>query len=298
RVCRAGEAVGPKNLATDDRHLFFGVVKAVAEDAMKHDEVDRALEFFHLYTQYERAGLETYRKLAELYEQKKDPWSGLDCTMQGLQYDGQDKDLLAKKDRYYYSINPEELAPRWENIKKWFDPDYCKAKARFLLDKGGEDLELLDWAEHLLKLAARVQSDGIEVRMLQARLLRRRGEVGKAAALFEEIRNSKPEKFPSRDEEEAWYLTCRLLGDMVLHEKPELAVQCFQDYRKSSKSGADTVYKMGLAYEQLGDVARAVKCYKQVAAFDSHPLAPEANDALHRLGASARSARPPTLSWR
>ncbi len=75
---------------------------------------------------------------------------------------------------------------------------------------------------------------------------------------------------------------------MYLNElgKPELAVACYNDYRKSSKSGADTAFKLGRAYEQLGDRARAKRCYEQVTTYDNHPLAPEARDALYRLQTS------------
>jgi hypothetical protein len=46
------------------------------------------------------------------------------------------------------------------------------------------------------------------------------------------------------------------------------------------------MYKLGQAYEQLGDRARATKCYQHVTAYESHPLAPDAHDALHRLQSS------------
>jgi tetratricopeptide (TPR) repeat protein len=280
---RAGRAAGHKNLAPEERHLYFAVVKALAEDAAKHDELDNAIENYRLYTEYERAGLETYRHLGELYEKKKDAWGAVHATEQGLVYDSTDKDLLERKDRCYYSVAPEELAQRLEDVRKWFDVTYCLDKARWVLDRQAEDLDLLDWADHLVRLAQVAQPDSLAVRVLRARILRRRGEAGQAVSLLEEVRNNKPEKFPSSEEEEAWYLSCRLLGDIYLHEKPELAVQCFQDYRKSSKSGADTSYKLGVAYEQLGDRARAVKCYQQVVAFESHPLAPDAHEALQRL---------------
>ena len=57
-------------------------------------------------------------------------------------------------------------------------------------------------------------------------------------------------------------------------------------FRKHGKSGADTVYKMGVAYENLGDFPRARKCYETVAAYEEHPLAPEAHSALSRLQAT------------
>ena len=58
---------------------------------------------------------------------------------------------------------------------------------------------------------------------------------------------------------------------------------CFQEYRKHASSGADTMYKMGVAFENLGDHARARKCYQTVAWFENHPLAAEAKSALYRL---------------
>jgi hypothetical protein len=42
-----------------------------------------------------------------------------------------------------------------------------------------------------------------------------------------------------------------------------------------------------VAYENLGDRGRAVKCYQRVVAFEAHPLAPEAHEALQRLQAPA-----------
>jgi tetratricopeptide (TPR) repeat protein len=284
---RVGRAVGPKNLSTEDRHLFFAIVKVLGEDAKKRDDLDAAVENYLLYSEYERAGLETYRTLAELYERKQQPWAALHATEQGLVYDARDTDLVARKDKYYYSVTPQELESRLENVRKWFDIEYCKQKARWILDKGGEDLDNLDWASHLIDLAQVVQPTSLAVRFLKARILRRRGEVDQGVALLEEIRNNKPEKFPSAEEEEAWFLSCRLLGDIYLDDKPDVAVQCFLDYRKSPKSGADTMYKLGRAYENLGDRSRAVKCYQQVVAFESHPLAPDAHSALQRLQAPA-----------
>ena len=65
--------------------------------------------------------------------------------------------------------------------------------------------------------------------------------------------------------------------------RPDLAIPCFNAYRKSSKSGADTIYKLGQAYEQIGDRARAAKCYENVTSYEGHPLAPEAREGLTRV---------------
>jgi tetratricopeptide (TPR) repeat protein len=285
----AGRAAGPKSLKTEDRHMFYAVVKVLAEDAINRGDVDAALENYHLYTDYERSGVETYRSLAKLYEQKKDTWAALRCCEQGLQYDKTDKDMLQRKDRYYYSVTPDELEQRWENVKRWFDIPYCLQKARWSLDQQG-DLDLVDWASHLLDLAQKTQPNSLMIRLQRARVMRRRGEMEKALALLEEVRKGKPEKFPSEEEAEAWYGACRMLGDLYLNENPQRAIECLMDFKQSPKSGADTSYKLGVAYENLGDHGRAAKWYEQVIVYESHPLTPDARDRLYRLKQGAQQA--------
>jgi TolA-binding protein len=106
--------------------------------------------------------------------------------------------------------------------------------------------------------------------------------------MLEAVYSHKPEKFASGEDEESWYMCCRLLGETYLNEmsRPDLAIPCFIEYRKSSKSGADTLYKLGQAYEQTGDTVRAKKCYEHVTSYGSHPLAPDAREALYRLQSS------------
>jgi tetratricopeptide (TPR) repeat protein len=282
-IKKIGQAFGPKNFAPEDRHTYFAVIKALGEDAAKRGDTGAALENFRLFAEYERAGIQTHRTLAELYERQGDAWSALHATEQGLVYDATDQDLLARRDRYYYSVTPQELQARQEQVRKWFDVAYCKQKARWLLDHQGENLELLDWATHLADLAQVMEPAGLMVRVLRARVLRRRGENDLAIALLEEVRGNKPESFAAGEEEDAWFLSCRMLGDLYLNVKPDQAIICFQEYRKHGKSGADTVYKMGVAYENLGDFARARKCYETVVGYEGHPLGPEAHSALHRL---------------
>ena len=122
------------------------------------------------------------------------------------------------------------------------------------------------------------------VKVLLAKVLLRYGERDRTIATLEEVRSPKPEKFASAEDEEAWYQSCQMLGDLYLEVgRADLAAACLNDFRQSSKSGARTWFKMGQAYEQLGDVVRAAKCYKQVTAYESNPLAPDAYDALQRL---------------
>lgn len=292
RARQAGQAVGPANLADDERHALFAAVKHLGDHAMNMNQVDRALECFKFYSQYEKAGIETWRTLADLFERKKqlapeqgeDPlWFALHCTEHGLSYDADDKDLLSRKDRYYYSITPGELKKRLDSVYKWFDGDYCKQKARYAVENSNGDLELLEWANHLVELAQVADPAGISPRVLRARICRIRGEIDQAASVLEEIRANKPEKFATTEEEEAWFLAHRILGELYVDEKPDQALLCFQEFRKSPRSGANTLYNIGRAYENLGDRPRAIHFYEQVMAFEGNPLVYDARDAIDRL---------------
>jgi tetratricopeptide (TPR) repeat protein len=81
-----------------------------------------------------------------------------------------------------------------------------------------------------------------------------------------------------------------MLGDLYLEQNPTEAAACFIEFGKSDDAGADTSYKLGRAYEALGDFARAARCYENVTAYEHHPLYYEARDALDRVkrGAPAR----------
>jgi tetratricopeptide (TPR) repeat protein len=286
---RAGKAVGPKNLGEEDRQAYFAAVKLLAEAAQARGDLQAAVENYELYTENERSGLETLRVLADLHERRGDPFAALRVTEQALLYNGKDKDLLERKDRYYYSVMPDDLRPRYEQVKGWFDVAYCTRKARSLLDAKNADLDLIDWSLHLAELARVAQPDALLPKVLVARARLRRGERTEAVTLLEEIQATKPERFASGDEEDAWYVACRLLGELYLYElgKPDLAVPCFNAYRKSPMSGADTMYKLGQAYEQLGDLPRAAKCYEHVTAYEGHPLYYDAQDALQRVQSSS-----------
>jgi tetratricopeptide (TPR) repeat protein len=285
---RAGRLVGPKNLADEERLAYFQTVKQLGEAALARGDLDAAIENYLLLTEWERSGVETLRLLADLYERRGDPLAAVRVTEQALVYNGRDKDLLERKDRYYYSVLPDDLRARKDAVGGSFDVGYCLRKARSLLETRNADLDLLDWAQHLVELVRVVQPENVTARLLLARLKLRRGESADAVTLLEGMRNPTPETFASADEQEAWYVGSRMLGDLYLQElgKPELAIACYNDFRKCSKSGADTMYKLGQAYEQLGDRAKAKRFYEQVTAYEQHPLAPEARSALYRLQAN------------
>jgi tetratricopeptide (TPR) repeat protein len=283
KAMQVGRAVGVDKLAPADRQNLFTVVKQVGDRAMAENQLDAALDAFKFYSQKEEAGIETYRTLAELFERKADPWTALNCTEHALTYSPSDADLVARKDRYVYSISPADLKERWESVQRWFDIDYCRKKAAFLLEKGGGDLDLLDWAAHLAELYGTAKPTSFDALVLRARIRRLRGEVPEVIELLEKVRQNKPEKFASEQEEDAWFVAHRLLGDLYLGETPAEAVKCFLEFRKSSRAGADTMYKLGRAYEGVGDFPRAARCFEEVTTFPEHPLYYDARDALDRV---------------
>jgi tetratricopeptide (TPR) repeat protein len=282
---RAGQSVGPQNLATEDRQAYFATVKMLAEEAMGRGDLDTAIENYTLYAESERSGVETLRTLADLHERKGDPLLALRATEKALLYNPSERNLLERKDRYYYSVLPEDLRARIELVQHCFDVDYCLRKADTLLKAKNVELDVIDWAQHLVELALVFRPEHIPARVMRARCLLRRGETEQAVGALEELRNPRPENFADSDAEEAWYLASRLLGDLYLQQlgQPELAIACYNDYRKSAKSGAETSYKMGQAYEQIGDRVRAKRCYELVTAYEGNPLVYEAKQALYRL---------------
>jgi hypothetical protein len=287
-----GRAAGVQNLAAPDKEALFATVKKIGDEAIAQKQLDAALEAYKFYSQSDNAGIETWRMLAELFERKaasderehaQNIFQALHCTEHALSYNAEDKDLLARKDRYYYSIAPGELQTRIESVRKWFDPQYCRDKASWVLEHFNGDFELLDWGSHLADLALVAQPGSHAARLLKARVRRLRGEIPEATALLEEIRQHRPEKFATDEEEKAWYLAHRMLGDLYLDEKPAEAIACFMEFRQSNEAGADTSYKIGRAFEAQGDFARAARCYQEVMAYERHPLYYEARDALDRV---------------
>jgi tetratricopeptide (TPR) repeat protein len=282
---RAGMSVGAKNLPEGERQTYFSTVKLLAEDAHARGDLAAAIENYHLYTESERSGLETLRTLAQLYEERGDALGALRITDRALCYNEKDPDLLARKDRYAFSVEPDQLRAASEAVRNSFDVDYCINKTKKILDgRAYSDFEWLEVAHHLIQLAMVVASERFLVKVLLARVLLRLGERDQALARLEEVRAARPERFASNEDEEAWYLACQILADLYLElGQGEQAVACLQDFRKSSRSGARTYLKLGQAYEQLGQRDKAIRCYQQVTAYDGNPLAPEAYDALSRL---------------
>jgi tetratricopeptide (TPR) repeat protein len=195
---------------------------------------------------------------------------------------GADKDLTERKDRYYYSVDPGELRDRADEVRGHFDVKYCVKKAKQLLDSNSPELDVLDWANHLSKLALVMEPKNLVANVQMARCHLRRGERDDGMKLLEDVREMKPS---GGEEREAREWTLRQLGALYLDEynRPDLAVECLKEFLDSEKSGAKTLYDMGRAYEAMGDTTRALKYYQQAAAFEDNPIRWDAEEAIRRL---------------
>jgi tetratricopeptide (TPR) repeat protein len=278
-------AVGVRNLPRDQRPFYFEAVRKLADLADQAGDYETAIAELRQYL--ENGGpavLETYRKLAELYGKTHDAMNALLMTETALTYDSTDADLLRKRDSFYYSVDPDRLEQVKDRVARWFDVRYCVTKAMTVLNAKDDNLELLDWATHLAKLARIMKPDSTGVRLVEARLLLRRGEREAGLKILEDIHYDSPKG--SGDEEEAWYTATKLLGQLYLEElgKPENALHCYTAYKDYYKSGADTLYQIARCYEAMGDLKHAIQFYNAVTAYEGHSLYWDAKAALQRLG--------------
>lgn len=279
-----GRKTGHKNLQDQDRFAYFAALKFLADSYLHRKDTDKAIEYYHLFAQFERSGVETLRTLATLHEEKGEALSALRAVEQALIYQADDKDLIARKDRYLYSITIDELTANKEILAKGFDVDYCMKRAKGILDSRLDGPDWIDVARHLASLALVFTPESIQARTLYARALLRHGDRTEAKEILEKVREPKPESFSSSDDEDSWYGSCQLLGDIHMElDEFEKAVACFQDFKKSPKSGARTWLKLGIALEKLNDTKKAIACYEQATAYEGNPFAREAQEALYRL---------------
>ena len=282
----AGREFGVKNLAETEQRSYFATVKYLGEVGLFRGNLDMAIDNLRYYTESPDSGLETYRSLAEAYERKGEPLLALRATEQALLYNSKDADLMDRKHRYYFSVLPEALEANADMIRPAFDVPYCTNRARTILESPAMgDLEWLEVADHLVKLALVMQPANLSAKVLQARVRLRYGERDEAIAMLEKVRTAKPEAFATSEDEDSWYVAAQVVGDLYMEiSRADLAVPCYVEFRKSIRSGAKTLYKLGQAYEQLGDVPRAVKCYKLVTGYEGNPLVYDARGALEPIG--------------
>ncbi len=312
QVRRVGKHVGPRNLAKDQRELYYAALRKLSAlvetegDTIKTDadaadargdaqtrtaKDAEAKPYFESAIEYQReyldggggAALEAYRKIAELYGKQRDPLNAVLNTEAALAYSSSDADLLRKRDSYYYSVPIERLVAVKENVGKWFDVGYCVKKAMSVLNAKEADADLLDWATHLTRLAKVIEPTSNRTRLVEGRCLLRKGDRDAGLSVLEDVRESQK---GSGDEEEAWYTATRLLGQLYLDElsRPELALRAYIDYKEFHKSGADTLFQIAKCYEAMNDLSNAIKFYTAVTAYEEHPRFWDAKDALKRLG--------------
>jgi tetratricopeptide (TPR) repeat protein len=294
RVCydyikKVGIAIGPASFPKDEKALFFAVIKRMYEEAAARSDTVEAIANLKLYAESEQSGIETYRQLAEMHERAGDALGALHFNDVALVYHPNDRDLLARKDRYYYSVMPDQVKQLAESARLKLDFDYCLRKAKQILANRNIEADSIDWALHLIELARAIRPDLLEPKILWARGMISRGERDKALQLLEDIHEAKPEKFIGANDEDAWYRGIQMLGDLYLNDyaRPDLAIPCFNEFRQSHKSGADTLFKMGRAYEAMGDIPKAIHYYETVTGYTDHPRYHEARDAINRLKQSA-----------
>jgi tetratricopeptide (TPR) repeat protein len=286
QVKRVAVHAGPANLAKDQKEFYFAALRRLADEAEARGDFETAIDELRDYLKAGGRGeLETYRKLADLYGKKGDPMAVVNGVMMvetGLTYNSTDADFLRKRDTFYYSVDPAKLATVKDAVVKWFNVEYCYRKSMSLLNAKGEDLELLDWATHLARLAKVMKPESNSVRLVEARCLLRRGERDAGLSILEDIRESEK---GSGEDNEAWFAATKILGQLYLEElnRPDLAVKAYGDYREYGKSGADTLYQLGRAYEAMGDTKNAARFFEAVTAYEEHPLYWDAKEAVKRV---------------
>lgn len=285
QVKRAGLTAGVANLPADQKAAYVGAVKELADAAEARGDFATAVDDYRLYLEAAGEDVAKLKHLADLHARAGGPLdilNALAITERGLLYSKADPELLAKKDSLYYSLDPATVREKREGVSPWFDVPYCLKKANAVAGQPDADLDTLDYGLHLARLARVLRPDSNAVRYAEGRLLLRRGEKPAGLSLLEDVRESPR---GSGDEEDAWFLATRFLGDLYLDDlgRPDLAVQCFRDFREYQKSGADTLYRLGQAYEAAGDTTNAVKAYKAVTAYSGHPRYWDADAAVRRL---------------
>ena len=75
----AGRAVGPKNLADEEKQAFFAAVKLVAENATHKGDLDEAIDAYQLYSESERSGMETLASACQSLREERRPAQRPQC---------------------------------------------------------------------------------------------------------------------------------------------------------------------------------------------------------------------------
>jgi hypothetical protein len=284
QVKRVGVQLGVNRLGAAERPLFLAALRRLVESHASTGDFASAASDQELFIQSGNNDLKSMRRLAELYAQSGDVLNAVRIVESGLLEAKADADLLAKKDSYYYSLAVDRVAGAKERIASWFDVPYCLAKANAVANQKEPDLDTLEYGRHMARLARAVKPELHSAMVAEARIQLRMGERDAAISMLEDVRE---QKRGSGDEEDAWFLATRILGDVYLNEleRPDLAVRAYTDYREYSKSGGETLFQLGRAHEATGNFPAAIKAYEAVTAYQQHPRYWDATEAVSRLKA-------------
>ena len=283
QVKRAGVTVGANRLPAEAKPLYVSALKRLVEDAEKRNELETAVGDYRLLIEATKEDANAMRKLAELEAKTGDLMNAILAVETGLLYAKADADLLGKKDSYYYSVPVERVAAVKDKVARWFDVAFCVRKAKAVADQKEPDLDTLDYGLHMAKLARVIEPTRHAAMVAEARILLRKGERDAAVSLLEDVREQP--RGSGEENEDAWYLATRLLAEIYLNEldRADLAVAAYTDYREYQKSGAETMYQLGLAYEKLNNTPAAIRAYEGVTVYAQHPRYYDATEAVRRL---------------
>ena len=280
--------LGVKEMSTESQAAYFATVKQLGEQAYHAAKTGKqspqvAIDNLLLASEATESGVDTLRMLAELYEMQGNVVQTMHYNEQCLMYDGKNPQYLERKERLYVSLMPSDVTTHSEKLSKLIDTGYLIKKSKELLDLKNAGMEQLEWAKHLAELLTVAAPDKVAGWSLIGRCFLRLGQSDNGVKGLEYAVQLGTNQKPSGEDLEQWYLACRIMGDHYLQQtKYAEALECYQHFSKSTKSGAETYYKMGQAAEGLGDRAAARKHYQSANMYD-HPHKYEVTQALDRL---------------
>lgn len=278
--------VGVKEMSNESQTAYFATVKQMGETAYQEGRLSDALENLLLANEAPQSGVDTLRMLADIYEQQGNVVQTMLYNEQCLMYDAKNPKYLERKDRIYVSLTEEDLTAHHEKVGKLIDQNYLVKKPKEILENKSSGYEQLDWAKHLAKLLTAAAPERVAGWVLLGRLFLRLGQADNGVKALEYAYQLGVDNKPGGEDLEQWYLACRILGDHYLQqERYAEATECLKAFSQSTKSGADTHYKLGQCAEGLGQLAQAKKHYHSANMFD-HPQKYEVSQALERLGSS------------
>jgi tetratricopeptide (TPR) repeat protein len=285
QVREAARSRGFRQLDHDEQLALDDAVRVLAQDAIAEKDLPAALAHWEIFATSPASGIDTRRKLIDGYVeigQLVRAVVHLEALLHFQLSTDERKRWTARKRELYRSITPVDLTPVLRDVESTFDFDACYRWASEAFDKHDDPAVV----SHFLSLA---ELGGVRqlrfVNMLLGRQHFRAGDYEKSALCFEQVRARPPARFQNVDEEKIYFRACRLLGEIYVEHlnDPARAIEPLKLFKDHVDSGADTLFLLGRAYEQLGQIAQARKWYDLVLVYPSHPKAAAARDALARL---------------